>query len=196
MTNSKNWNITDNSKNHNSNGILRVRPDCKLKVRLIGTPVQVVKVFTNDRKCIVIDNEDVGQLLKDKYPDRIGNVSVRYACWSIDRKDNTLKILDMPASVARAFGSRVEIVGKKISGAKEGCDWAIGTNGKKGKEVRYEVVYLSETTLTQAELEMVNKRMADKENYDLTKVFKSCSFDEAEAKLLKGSSSDGVLILN
>ena len=187
MANLSSWKIKSNSKN-NSDELLRVRPDCKLKVRLIGQPVKIVRVFTNERKSIVIDNEAVGQQLKDKYPDRIGNISVRYASWCIDRDSNSMRILDMPKSVARTIGRRVEMVGKKISGNQEGCDFAITTNGKKGKDVRYEVVYLEETPLTQAEQEMVKDRMADKESFDLTKVFKSDGFKEAEEKLLGGVS--------
>lgn len=176
------WLIEGNKKS-NSEGFLRVRPGCKLNIRLIGNPVKVVKIFSNDRKCAVIDSEDVGQKLKEKYPDKLGNVSSRYACWCIDRDDNKMKILDMPVSVARALGSRAKIIGKKISGSQEGCDWAIGTNGKTGKDVRYEAVYMEETPLSCAERQMVKDRMADKDSFDLTKVFKSCSSDEAENKL-------------
>lgn len=193
MANLGSWKVNSNSNKNDSDELLRVRPDCKLKVRLIGRPVKIVRVFTNERKCIVIDNEDVGQQLKDKYPDRLGNVSVRYASWCIDRDSNTMRILDMPKSVARTIGRRVEMAGKKISGNKEGCDFAITTNGKKGKDVRYEVVYIEETPLTQAEQEMVKEKMADKDSFDLTKVFTSCSFKEAEEKLLGGVSYKKVI---
>lgn len=181
-----NWQIGSNSKKKkNSDEFLRVKPDCRLKVRLIGNPVKVVKVFTDDRKCLVLDSEETGKKLKEKYAEKLSNVSVRYASWCIDRDSNTMKILDMPVSVARAFGSRMEIVGKKISGAKEGCDWAIGTNGKAGKDVRYEAVYLEETPLTQAEQEMVEDRKSEKDGYfDLRKIFKSNNYEEAEEKIL------------
>jgi hypothetical protein len=116
------WKITGSkSKTYDSDEFLRVRPDSKLRVRLIGQPVKVVKIFTNDKKCVVVDNEDVGQQLRQKYADKISNVSVRYASWCIDRDSNTMKILDMPRTVARAFGSRAEIISKEISGIKEGC---------------------------------------------------------------------------
>ncbi len=192
MANLGRWKIKSNSKNR-SGQFLRVKPDCKLKVRLLGQPVKVVRVFTNDRKCIVVDNERIGQLLKDKYPGKIGNVSVRYTSWCIDRDSNTMKIIDMPKSVAQTIGRRKEIVGKKISGLKEGCDWAIGTNGKKGKDVRYEAAYIEESPLTHQEVEMVKDRMADKESFDLTKVFKSHGFKEAEGKLLGGVSYEKVI---
>jgi len=182
MTNS--WNIVSSkSKKYDSDKFLRVKPDCKLKVRLIGQPVKVVRVFSYDKKCISIDNEEMGKQLMQKHADKISNVSVRYACWCIDRNVNTMKVLDMPTSVARSFGSRAEIVGKKISSSKEGCDWAIGTNGKTGKDVRYNIVFLEETPLTQAEQEMVKNRMADRDSFDLTMIFKSCSYEEAEERL-------------
>jgi len=174
--------VTEESNKNGSDKFLRVKVDCKLKVRLIGKPVQVVKVFTDDRKCIVLDNEDVGKQLKDKHPDRIGNVSIRFACWCIDRDSKTLKILDMPKTVFRAMGRRIGLTGKSISG-KEGCDFGITTNGQKGKLVRYEVVYIEETTLTEEEIEMVKKKRADGDSFDLAKVFASCSFEEAEDKL-------------
>ena len=62
----------------------------------------------------------------------------------------------------------------------------IGTNGRTGKDVVYNVAYLSETPLTQAEQDMVDDRIADKNSFDLTKVFKSHSLEEAEVKLQDG----------
>ena len=180
------WKIDSKSKKtYDSDTFLRVKPDCNLKVRLIAHPVKIVKVFTDDRKCINLDNEQTGKRLKEKYPDKLGSVSTRYACWCIDRDSNSLKILDMPFSVAKAFGNREALVGKKISGAVEGCDWKILTNGKKGKDVRYEAVYIEETPLSEGEKQMVKDRKSEEGSYfDLTKIFKSCSYDEAEEKLL------------
>ncbi len=181
------WDVVaeSNNKKYDSDEFLRVKSDCNLKVRLLGKPVKVVKVFTDDRKCLVLDNEEVGRRLKEKYADQLGNLSVRYACWSIDRDDNSLKILDMPVTVARGFGNRAKI-GKKISQIKEGCDWAIVTNKKRGKDVRYEVVYIDETPLSEDEKKMVADRKEAEGHFDLTKIFKSCSFDEAEERLLAG----------
>ena len=180
------WKIDSKSKKtYDSDTFLRVKPDCNLKVRLIAQPVKIVKIFTDDRKCLNLDCEQTGKRLKEKYPDKLGSVMTRYACWCIDRDSNSLKILDMPVSGARAFSTRVELIGSKISGASEGCDWKILTNGKKGKDVRYEAVYLEETPLTEEEKQMVKSRKAEEGSYfDLTKIFKSCSFDEAEEKLL------------
>jgi hypothetical protein len=185
-----NWQIVcGKNKNYDSDEFLIVRPGCKFKIRLIGNPVRTVKVFSNDKKCVSVDNEDVGKQLKQKHADKISNVTVRYACWCIDRDSKTMKIVDMPKTVARAFGIRAEMVGNKMSG-KEGCDWVIGTNGMKGKNVKYNVVYVQETPLTQTEQEMVEKRKANKERqFDLTKVFKSCCFEEAEEKLLGANSA-------
>ena len=179
------WLIEKNKKS-GADEFLRVKPGCNLKVRLIGNPVKVIKIFTHNRKCIILDNEETGQHLKTKFPDLLGSVNIRYACWVIDRDSNSLKILDMPQSVARAFGNREVLVGKKIAGANDGCDWSIITNGKKGKDVRYEAVYLEETSLTEAEKQMVKNRKAEEGSYfDLTKIFKSYSFKEAEEILLK-----------
>ena len=186
MSNLEGWNVTcsKSKKKYDSDDIIRVKPDCKLKVRLIGQPVRIVRVFTKDRKCLVLDNTDTGRQLKDKYPDKISNVSIRYACWCIYRDSGEVKILDMPTSVARTFGNRTEIVDRKISGIDEGCDWVIVSNGKKGKDVRYDAFYLEETPLTEEEKEMVKSKMEDKDSFDLTKVFESNSFEEAEERLL------------
>ena len=87
----------------------------------------------------------------------------------------------MPVSVARGFSRRASIIGKKISGTNEGCDWKIMDNGQKGKDVRYEVVYIEETPLSDAEQKLVEDKKASNEgHFDLTRIFKSCSFDEAE----------------
>ena len=66
-----------------------------------------------------------------------------------------MKILDMPVSVARAFGNREKRLDREIAGIYEGCDWLIDTNGRTGKEVRYEAVYLEDTFLTSSEVELV-----------------------------------------
>ena len=172
------------SKKYGSEQFLRVKPDCKLRVRLIDNPVKVVKIFSNHRKCAVLNNEDVGRRLKEKYTNKLSSVNIRYACWCIDRDSKLMKILDMPQSVARAFGNRTQVVGKKISGIEEGCDWIISTNGKKGKNVRYEVVYIEETPLTYEEIKMVEYKKEETDgHFDLTKIFNSCSFYAAEEKL-------------
>ena len=163
---------------------LKVKPDCKLNVRLIDDPVRVVRAFSYDRKCAVLDDEYTGQRLKSKYPDKISGVTVRYACWCIDREDKSMKILDMPASVARVFGSRESLIGKKISGTDEGCDWRIKTNGRQGMDVRYEAVYLEETPLSTAEKQTVEEHKSELYgHFDLTRIFKSHSFCDAEVKL-------------
>ena len=182
-----NWcKLSKSSKNQNSDVFLKVKPDCNLKVRLIGKPVKVYKIFTNDRRCIGLGSEETGKKLKEKYPNELGNLSIRYASWCIDRDDNMMKILDMPYSVARAFGVRVELIGKEISGSQEGCDWKITTNGKKGKDVRYEAIYLEETPLSGDEIQMVEDQKSEQNgHYDLRKIFKSHCFEEAEDMLLE-----------
>ena len=178
------WKFDSKNKKSSSDKFLRVRPDCKLTIRLIDNPVKVVRIFSDDRKCAVIDSEDVGNSLKSMYPHRLSSVSIRYSCWCIDRDDNKMKILDMPVSVARGFGNRELLIGKKIAGEFEGCDWSITTNGKQGKEVRYEVVYLKESPLSCAEKKMVeDHKSGTYGHFDLTKIFKSNSFEDAEEKL-------------
>jgi len=167
-----------------SSTFLRVKPDCKLKVRLVSDAVKVVKVFNKHRVCAVLDSEEIGMQLRAKYPKELSNVSVRYVSWCIDRDSKSMKILDMPKSVAISFSDRQIRVGKKIAEYNEGCDWMIMTNGKQGKEVRYEVVYLEDTILSKAEIELIEDQKTEKYgHYDLTKIFKSLSFEEAEKKL-------------
>ena len=181
-----NW-LIDSKKKHDADEFLRVKPGCNLKIRLIGQPVKTMRVFTKNRKCIPIDDESIGIHLKAKYPDVCDNLSVRYACWCIDREDNSLRILDMPISIARTFGNRVKLVGGVISGA-EGCDWKITTNGRKGKDVRYEAVFIEETPLTEEEIQMVKDRKAEEgKNFDLTEIFKSYDYAKAEGKLLESA---------
>ena len=90
----------------------------------------------------------------------------------------------MPFSVARTFGNREALIGKKIADENEGCDWSIITNGKTGTDVRYEAVYLEESPLSRSEKQIVKEQKSEKNGYfDLRKIFKSHSFKEAEKKL-------------
>jgi len=174
------WNIEE-SKKSSSGKFLKVKPGCKLMFRLIGQPVKVIKIFSHDRKCAIINSENIGQSLIDRYPHRLSSVNVRYACWCIDRVDNSLKILDMPVSIARALGDRQVIAGKKIADIIEGCDWSIVTNGKKGKDARYKAVYIKESPLTNSEIQMVeDQKSGENGHFDLTKIFKSHDYAEAE----------------
>ena len=177
--------VSEKSKKYNSDEFLRVKPDCELKIRLIGRAFKVTKLFRSNNKCIVVDSEETGKELKSKYDDMVSNVSVRHMCWCIDRDDGTMKILDLPFSVAKEFANRARLIDKKISGNEQGCDWSVRTNGKKGKDVRYRTVYLDETPLTEDEQQTVKDNIAEENStYDLNKIFKSCSFVEAEEKLL------------
>ena len=90
----------------------------------------------------------------------------------------------MPKSVATSFGNRQSRIGKEIAEYNEGCDWMIMTNGRQGKEVRYETIYLEDTFLTHSEIELVEDQKTGKYgHYDLNKIFKSLNFEEAEKKL-------------
>jgi hypothetical protein len=188
MSNFVSWKFGDeNGKGHDSDVFLRVKPECKLKVRLVGQPVKVIKLWTNDRKCITVDTEAIGKTLKEEHPNLVKDVSIRYACWCIDRNSKSLKILDMPVSVAKACGNREALVGKKISGKEQGCDWSIVTNGKQGKDVRYQAVYIEETPLTQDEINMIEARKAEeKDKYDLTVRLPSSSRNDALGRLISG----------
>ena len=76
---------------------------------------------------------------------------------------------------------------QKISGKTEGCDWKVVTNGKQGKDVRYDIVYIEETPLSEDEIEMVkNKKASENGKYDLRKIFKTSCFEDAEEQLLNG----------
>ena len=167
-----------------SSTFLRVKPDCKYKVRLVSGAVKIFRVFSKDRKCAFLENEEIGTELRHKYPRELSDITTRYACWCIDRGSKSLKILDMPKSVATSFGNRQSCIGKEIAEYNEGCDWMITTNGRQGKEVRYETVYLEDTFLTHSEIELVEDQKTGKYgHYDLNKIFKSLNFEEAEKKL-------------
>ena len=185
MANNK-WQKQYYSKKKKDNGFLKVKPGCNLTVRLVGGPVKIVRIFTNDDTCIVIDSENTAYQLKEKYPKKIGNISVRYACWCFDRHDNRIKVLEMPKSVFSAIGQQSKSGKKKISDLEEGCDFSITTNGEKGMNVRYTVNYLEETALNGFEQHIVEDRKTDeKRPYDLTKMFVGDSFLDASVKLSK-----------
>ena len=188
------WQKQYYSKKKKDNGFLKVKPGCNLTVRLVGGPVKIVRIFTNDDTCIVIDSENTAHKLKDKYPKEIHNISVRYACWCFDRHDERLKVLEMPKSVFSAIGQQSKSGKKKISDLEEGCDFSIITNGEKGLKVRYTVKYIEESPLSAIEQNIVADRKTDKKRpYDLTKLFVGDSFLGASVKLSKVDSGLGML---
>ena len=164
---------------------LRVKSGCKLKVRLVGKPMKVFKIFSRDKRCAILDSVETGEILKGRHAGKVGDVNVRYVCWSFDRDDsNALKVLDMPQSVARTIGNRQVLTGKSVSGSQEGCDWLIKTNGRTGKDVRYDAVYLEESPLTEKEIQMINeKRESKDEKFNLLDIFKPLNVEQAEEKL-------------
>ena len=168
-----------------SSTFLKVKPDCQHKVRLVSGAFENIRIFNKDRKCAYLQSVEIGQKLRAKYPGQLSDVSIRYACWCIDRDTKSLKILDMPVSVARSFGGRQKRLGKNIAEYNEGCDWLITTNGRQGKEVRYETVYLEDTFLTSSEIQLVEDQKTGKYgHYYLNKIFKPLRFEEAETKLI------------
>lgn len=185
MVNSR-WQKQYYRKNKKDNQSLYVRPGCNLKVRFVGEPVKVVRAFTNDDRCIMLDSEETGQKLKKIYPNKIGNISVRYACWCFDRHDERLKVLEMPKFVFSAIGKQSKSGKKQISDMEDGCDFSISTNGKTGLDVRYTVEPLDETSLTDIEKHKMLVQQANKKRpYDLTKLFKTCGYLDASVKLSK-----------
>ena len=168
----------------NDNSFLRVQSGCKYTVRLVSGAIEIIRIFSKDRKCAFLEDEEIGTELRHKYPRELSDITRRYACWCLDRDSKSMKILDMPKSVATSFGNRQSRIGKEIAEYNEGCDWMIMTNGRQGKEVRYETVYLEDTFLTNAEIELVEDQKTGKYgHYDLNKIFKSLNFEEAEKKL-------------
>ena len=177
------WHLVCEQNKTSNNDYLRVKPGCDLRIRLISNPYCLIKLFTNDRRCINLQSEEIGRRLQQKYGDKLRDISIRYASWCIDRKDNSWKILDMPMSVARAMGNRQSLLGKKIAGIEEGCDWRIITNGKTDLNVRYEAIYLEETPLAAEEKSLLKSR--GEESLDLDKVFRPLTFEDAEKRLLE-----------
>lgn len=165
---------------------LYVRPGCNVKVRLVDNPIRVVRIFTQDGLCLPVGNEKIAHQLKAKYPEKVKNISVRYACWCFDRHDDRLKVMEMPQSVFTDIGKQAKTTQKKISDPEEGCDFSISTNGKTGLDVRYTVEPLDETSLTDIEKHKILVQQANqKRPYDLTKLFKTCGYLDAGVKLSK-----------
>ena len=164
--------------------ILRVKPGCNLKVRPICKLIRVLEIYAGYGKYLYLENENSGQLLKDKYPDRLGRPSDRYACWVINRKDGSLRILDMPYYVYRPLFDRELSIDKKIYDSQFGGDWNITTNGKKGKGVRYKTVFVEKAPISEDEMNMIRNKKSEQDDYfDLSKIYDICSFEQADAKL-------------
>jgi hypothetical protein len=180
------WEKQYYTKKKRDNGRLYVKPGCNIKVRLVGEPVRIVRIFTQDDICLPVDSEKTANLLKAKFPEKVKNISVRYACWCFDRHDDRMKVLEMPKSVFSMIDKQTQSGKKKISEQEEGCDFKISTNGKTGMDVRYTVDSEKDTSLTDIEKHMILVQQANKKRpYDLTKLFKSCSYLDAGVKLSK-----------
>lgn len=152
---------------------INVRPDIDKTVRLLGDPVRLMKIFVDNKQCILINDIKTGEDLQEAHPGRISKIQKRFVCYCIDRDDSKIKILNMPTSLAQKFGNRVEALGTEIS--KEiGCDWKISTNGKTGIECRYEATYLFDSELTDAECEGYKLQKKD-----LAEEYKGKTYDEA-----------------
>ena len=191
---SNRWQKKYYKKQKKNNGIVYVKPHCNLTVRLVGDPVQVVRIFAVDDTCILVDSEKIAYQLKEKYPQQVDNISVRYACWCFDRHDNRLKILDMPQSVYQAIGKQSISRKKSISGLEKGCDFSITTNGENGLRVRYTVNYSKDSPLSAVERNIVALQKIDKKRpFDLTKVYTGNSFLDASVKLSKVEAVHEVL---
>lgn len=163
---------------------LSVSPGCDLEIRLIGLPIKIFKLFTKNNKPVMLDDEEVAQRLKNKYPGKLGRINIRFRCWCIDRKDEHIKILDMPITVAEAFSKmQSRYPHYDISGYDQGCDWRITTNNKQGIEVRYKTVCIDESPLSNNETEFVEVFGSLYEDFKLEKTTRFYSFEEAEKKL-------------
>ena len=76
-----------------SDMFLRVKPGCKLKVRLVGKPMKIYKVFSRDKRCAVLDSQETGEMLRNRHAGKLGEVNVRYVCWCFHRDDsNGMKV--------------------------------------------------------------------------------------------------------
>ena len=95
-----------------------------------------------------------------------------------------MKVLDMPVSVVGLISRKAESLGRNISDPEKGFDIRISTNGMTGMDVRYKVDYVKESYLTPVEKNVIEDRKLDKKRpYDLTTMFKGCSYCEARHKL-------------
>ncbi len=176
------WNFDE----YSPDGFLRVKPFCQHKVRFLSKPVKVIKIFRKDTQNAVLENEEDGRLLKSIYRHKLGWLSIRYICWCINRDDGKLVVLDMPVSVAQSISRQYALTKKPISGINDGCDWQILSNGKQGKEARYNTVYLHESPLSEAEKQMIKDKVQSNPGiFDLSKMYTPLSFEQAEQKLFR-----------
>lgn len=180
-----NWKKQIYGKGNSYSEKIYVSPGCRLKLRLVGQLVRMVRIYTLDRQNFIIDSEDTVKKICDKHAGKITNVSVRYISWCIDRLDGKLKIVEMPQYVVSQIGERAKS-GKGISDDDQGCDWRITTNDETGRDVRYKVEFIKESSLTDEEKRMIEFRKNDeKREFDLTKIYAGLSLRQADYELSK-----------
>lgn len=193
------WNDVDPRPEGSGNGgqggkskFLNLKPG-EYKIRPVGPPKEVRRYFVQnggERKFAITGEKDDKCVIMRKYRDADGQPlypqRTRYAFNCIDRADGQLKIIEVPATVARAIRNW-GIENNINPGGGKGVDFKIKVirQGPDPRNTKYEVVSGLQTPFTDDEKAMLEKQGI----YDLDDIFKPVAQSEIEAAL--GLTSGG-----
>lgn len=101
------------------------------KVRILSEMVAVPQWWDGSKYQMVVEN--------DKHPeDR--QISVKWLCWVIDRKDDKVKLAKLPHTIAKTVGNLQENPEWAFEGSPMPYDVTISAKGAGSKEVEYSVM--------------------------------------------------------
>lgn len=180
----------------NSGKFMRLEANQTHTIRPVHKPVMFYKCYHkqgSQLRTAIIDNDNSS--LKEKHPQI--RPSRRFAMVVFDRDDdNKMKILEFGATIYEKFKSYKEIAGEQ-PGGNNGGDFTITVNcpnGKKDRDTNYEVKFAKRCPFSEEEKELITSeqkaREEDKGEYDLRKIFRPVTDEEAEEKLFGEGSSD------
>lgn len=195
------WNDVDPRPEGSGNGgggngksiFLNLKPG-EYKIRPIGKPKEVRRYFVqqgSERKFAITGEKDDKCVIMRKYKDADGQPlhpqRTRYAFNCIDRADGSLKIIEVPATVARAIRNW-GIENQINPGSGKGVDFKIKVQrqGPDPRNTKYEVVSGLQTPFTEEEKAMIEKQGV----YDLDEKFKPVAQNEIEDALGLNSSGN------
>lgn len=186
------WNDVDprpegSGKNGGKSKFLNLKPG-EYKIRPVGKPKEVRRYFVQNkdgsRKMAISDQGPDTCIIMKKYRSPEGEPMhpqrTRYAFNCIDRADKELKIVEVPASVARQirnWGAENQI----NPGSGKGVDFKIKVirSGPDPRNTKYDVIPTIQTPFTDEEKALFEKNGL----YDLDGLFKPVEQDKIEEVL-------------
>ena len=126
------------------------------KLRMIGKPYEY---FQHWEPVICRSPGIQGGQVLDPLMLEQKNPAARYACWFLNREDNSLKIVDFPGSLLDSFLDWAKAFNAE-PGGRNGCDWQVKREGNANdpRKSKYKAMPLDRAPFTEEELAMINAK--------------------------------------